>query len=229
MQLFKFYDKLFLVIKMISPFDGLSEDQINLLFEKLESHLYKFNKNEEMLSTLINKNIICILLSGSAKIVNTNYLGEETLIEELNKDSVFGPSLSNVEDAENNIIATSSCKVLIIDYDKLMKISNIDVPCYNIFIFNMFKILNEKLNQNNNRIQILTKKTIRDKLLAFFENEYRKTRSLNIYLSISLKDLAGYLAINRSAMFRELKNLKDEKFIQIDNKKIKLLYVPNIK
>ena len=60
-------------------------------------------------------------------------------------------------------------------------------------------------------------------LLEFFEIEYRKTHSRNIYLPSSFKDLADYFAVNRAAMFRELKNLKDEKFIETKGRKIILL------
>ena len=214
---------------MISPFQGISELQKNKLLKKLESHIYKYNKDEEIIPTLKNTNIICILTQGSAKIINTNYLGEETLVDDLCKDSVFGTSIYNIENNEIRIIATNICEIVVIDYNKLIRPDNLNCSYYNTFIFNLFQILNEKLKQNNDRIQILTKKNIRDKLLTFFENEYRKNRSQKIYLEGTLKDLSDYLSINRSAMFRELRNLKDEKFIKIDNKRITLLYVPNIK
>ena len=214
---------------MISPFQGISELQKNKLLKKLENHTYQFNKNEEILPTLKNTNIICILIEGKAKIINTNYLGEETLVEELYENSVFGTNISSIDNTENRIVAIESCEVIIIDYNKLVKIDNLNYAYLNMFIFNLFQILNEKLKKNNDRIQILTKKNIRDKLLAFFENEYRRTRSQNIYLSGTLKDLSDYLSINRSAMFRELKSLKDEKFIKVNGKKITLLYIPNMK
>ena len=73
-------------------------------------------------------------------------------------------------------------------------------------------------------VRILEKKTIRDKLLEYFEIEYRKTYIKTIELPFNLKDLADYIAVNRSAMFRELKNLKDERFIAIKGKRITLLY-----
>ena len=228
MQLFLIYDKIILVIKMISPFEGLSNLQQAKLLKKLESHLYKFNKNEEILPELKNTNIICILLEGSAKIVNINYLGEETLVEELFENSVFGTNISNIDNIEYQIKAIEPCKILIIDYNKLINIDNLSYSYYNIFVFNLLQLLNIKLRENNNRIQVLTKKNIRDKLLAFFENEYRRSRSQNIYLSSNFKNLADYLSINRSAMFRELKSLKDENFIKIDGRRITLLYVPNI-
>ena len=65
-------------------------------------------------------------------------------------------------------------------------------------------------------------------MLEYFEFEYKKTRSKFIYIPNSFKDLADYFAINRSAMFRELKSLKEEKFIKIDGKKITLLYTPQV-
>ena len=203
---------------MISPFQGISELQKNKLL-----------KNEEILSILKTTNILCILNEGSAKIININYLGEETLVDELYQDSVFGTNISNINNSETHIIAMDSCEVIVIDYNKLIKDDNLNYSYYNVFIYNLLQILSEKIKQYNNRIQIITKKNIRDKLLAFFENEYLKTRSQNIYLNGTLKDLSDYLSINRSAMFRELRNLKDENFIKIDNKKIKLLYVPDIK
>ena len=42
--------------------------------------------------------------------------------------------------------------------------------------------------------------------------------------NLTLKDLADYMAVNRSAMFRELKNLKEEKFVAVKGKRITLLY-----
>ena len=38
------------------------------------------------------------------------------------------------------------------------------------------------------------------------------------------KELADYLGVNRSALMRELKNLKEERFIETKGHKIKLLY-----
>ena len=213
---------------MFNPFLGLSNLQKNKLLRKLESHIYNYDRNEEILPKLKNTNIVCVLLDGYAKIVNINYLGEESLVEELFVNSVFGTCISNIDNAECRIMATEPCKVLVIDYNKLINIDNSRYSYCNVFIFNLFNILNFKLKENNNRIQILTKKSIRDKLLAFFENEYRRSRSKNIYLSSNFKNLADYLSINRSAMFRELKSLKEERFIEIDGKKITLLYVPNI-
>lgn len=213
---------------MLSPFKGISDSQKNKLFKLLESHIFVFTKNEEILTTLKNKNIICVLLEGHANIINTNYIGEEYLVENLYENSVFGSNISNINNVEYQIRTVEQSKVLVIDYDILINSKNIAYKYYNTFIINLFDIINHKMKENNSRIKILTQKTIRDKLLAFFENEYREKHSKFIYLPNNFKDLADYLSVNRSAMFRELRYLKDDKFIKIDGKRITLLYTPVI-
>ncbi len=84
--------------------------------------------------------------------------------------------------------------------------------------------MNDKLNEKNERIQILTKKTIRNRLLEYFSMAKTKSGSNNIYLPFSFMALADYLGVDRSAMSRELGYLKEEGFIEIKGKRIKLTY-----
>ena len=60
--------------------------------------------------------------------------------------------------------------------------------------------------------------------MEFFEIKFKKTHSRVITLPFSLKDFADYIAVNRSAMFREIKSLKDDKIIDLKGRKITLLY-----
>ena len=95
---------------------------------------------------------------------------------------------------------------------------------YNQFIKNLLKILTDKISERNKRIEILTKKSIRDKLLEYFKINSQRTGSKIVYLPFTFTELADYLAVDRSAMSREMKYLKEEGFIQVSNKKITLLY-----
>lgn len=212
---------------MNAVFTGITELQKNKLCKLLEAHIYKFNENEEILQTIRDRNIICIVLEGSCNMIEINYNGDENLIEELETESVFGTAVSDMNDQDCQIRATSpNTKIAVFDYNQVINLQNTNHTYYNIFINNLFDIIHTKLRERNDRIRILTKKTIRDKLLAYFEYEYLKTRSKFIYMQNNFAQLADYLAVNRSAMFRELKSLKEEKFIKVDGKRITLLYTP---
>lgn len=210
---------------MATPFEGLTKSQINKLFDLLGVHVYKFNKNQEILPTIKNENIVGIILEGYAQILNIEYNGNEIVIDNLYKDSVFGTNISLTNSENYQIIAKQDTDVLVIDYDKLINPQNLNHNYFNIFFRNLFDIINIKMKEKNERIKVLEKKQIREKLLEYFEMEYKKGHlNNNIFLSFSFKDLADYLAINRSAMFRELKHLKEEKLIEVKNRRVTLLY-----
>lgn len=187
-------------------------------------HIYSFSENQEILPTIKNENIVGIVLEGYAQILNIEYNGNEIIAENLYKNSVFGSNISLTNSENYQIIARQDTTVLVIDYDKLMNPKNLVHNYFNVFFRNLFDIINVKIREKNERIKILEKKQIREKLLEFFEMENKKNRLKYIYLPFSLKDLADYLAVNRSAMFRELKHLKEDKFIEIKDRKIVLLY-----
>ena len=209
---------------MNSPFADLSRVQVNKLYDLLGVHIYNFNKNQEILPTIKSENIIGIILEGHAQIINIEYNGNEIIIDNLSKDSVFGSTISLTNNENYQIISKNDTQVLVIDYDKLLNPANLKYSYFNIFFRNLFDIINTKFKEKNERIRILEKKQIRDKLLEYFEMQHKKSRLKNIYLPFTFKDLADYIAVNRSAMFRELKHLKDERLIDINDRKITLLY-----
>ena len=80
------------------------------------------------------------------------------------------------------------------------------------------------MSLKNKRIDILTKKTIRNKLLTYFKQLSKEQGSKSITLPFSLSTLARYISVDRSAMIRELKYLKEEGMIDQKTKKIRLYY-----
>ena len=209
---------------MNNPFDGLTKIQINKLFHLLGVHIYKYNKNQEILPTIKSENIICIVMKGSVQIISIDYNGNETISEDIKENGIFGSNIAAISSENYEIVAKEDTEILVINYNTFMNSRNLNYIYFNIFMRNIFDIINTKFKNVNERIEVLEKKTIRDRLLEYFELEYNKTYSRTINLPFNLKDLSNYIAVNRSAMFRELKNLKEERFISIKGKKITLLY-----
>lgn len=199
-----------------------SKDQKKLL-KLLETSILKFKKDVTIFSN-IQGNIIGIILEGSAQIIRTDYNGNRTIIEELKEESVFGTSISSLYSDECQIITKEDTKVLLIDYDLIITKENNNYSYYNQFVKNLLEITTNIIEEKNDRIEILTKKTIRDKLLEYFRIYSKKRGTKIIYLPFTLTDFADYLSVDRSAMQRELKYLKEEKFIETKGRKINLLY-----
>ena len=208
---------------MTSLFKGISEKEKYKLFTLLKSHIYTFDVNVNIIPTIKNDNIIGIIDEGNAEIIRINYNGDKTLIENLEKDDIFGTSISSLYNNEIEIVTKEKTTVIIIDYKRLFYEENINKKYFNIFMQNLFSILNDKIKFKNDRISILTNKTIRNRLLEYFNVNITKGTKY-VYLPFNFSDLANYLGVDRSAMTRELKYMKEEGFIEIKGKRITCLY-----
>lgn len=208
---------------MVSIFNKISVNNQKKLLKLLEANTIFFKK-DSVLSSMIKGNIIGVVIDGYAQIIRTDYNGNRTIIEELEEGSVFGSFISSLNNNEYNVLTKEDTKIIFFDYEFIINFENNGYSYYNQFIKNLLEITTELIDEKNKKIEILTQKTIRDKLLTYFEMNFKKTGSKNIYLSSSYTDLADYLAIDRSAMSRELKNLKNEGFITTKGRKITLLY-----
>lgn len=210
---------------MINLFQDLSENQKNRLLKTLEAFTVKFTKGINIISYMNRKNTIGIVVSGSLNVTLENYDGNISLIDELNKNDIFGAMISSVilED-ECAITTKEETSITFIDYDNITNTDILKSDFYIIFIQNLLKVISEQMSLKNERIQILTKKNIREKLLTYLNIIYKRQGTKSLILPMTLSNLANYLAIDRSAMMREIRNLKDEGLIESKGKRVRLLY-----
>ena len=209
---------------MIKPFDKISKNNIDKLLKMLEAHTIIFNKDAIISKSIIDKKTIGIITKGYVQVIRNNFDGNEIVVEEYQEDDIIASSISYVESSEYRLISKEETYIILFDEDTLMNIEDTSKAYYNQFIKNLFLKKKKKNKIKNERLQIITKKSIRDKLLEYFHINRKKTGSNNIYLPYNYTALADYLGVNRSALMRELKNLKDEGFIESKGHIIKLLY-----
>jgi len=209
---------------MTNPFDKISKANIAKLLRLLEAHTLTFNKDTIISKSFIDKKSIGIITKGYIQVIRNGYDGNNVLIEEYFENDIIASSVSYVESNEYEILCKEDTSIIFVDEYILLNIEDTSKVYYNRFIKNLFLILSEINKNKNERIQIITKKSIRDKLLEYFSINRKKTGSNNIYLPYNYTAFSDYLGVNRSALMRELKNLKDEGFIEKNGHKIKLLY-----
>ena len=205
-------------------FNQISSGNQEKLLRILEAETLNFKKDSPILSIIKNVNFIVFILTGCVQIIRTDHNGVRTIIEELEENDIFGSTISSIKNSEYDIITKEDTKTIIIDYKNIINFPDNNKSYYSQFIKNLLEITTAKIEAKNERIEILTKKTIRNKLLEYFSIISKKHGTKYIYLPFTFTDLADYLAIDRSAMSRELKYLKEEGFIEIKGKRITLLY-----
>ncbi len=168
---------------------------------------------------------ICILLSGKADLIRYDLKGNKDIIERFAQNAIFGEVFHHVNtNNELFVLATKKCEILLFSYDDLRVKCRQNCGFHTTLISSILELVLNNTIMQNTRIEILSKRSIREKLLSYLNTLSSKAFSKNITLPFSLTSLADYLSVDRSAMMREIRNLIDEGFISKQGNKIKLLY-----
>ena len=164
-------------------------------------------------------------MSGSADLIRYDFNGNQTIVEKFNKYDVFGEIFYRINiNNELFVKAREKTKVLMFNYDIFEKRCKKNCKFHEELLVGLPNLVLTKVSDLNIRIELLSKRTIRDKILSYFrilsENSFSKTFTL----PFSLTDLADYLSVDRSAMMREIKNLKEDGIIKkLDKNRFTLL------
>ncbi len=184
-----------------------------------------FAKNEVITTYIEKRNQFCILKSGNADLVRYDLNGNRTIVEHFSANDIFGEVFYTITTNNELLVeAKSKCDVLIYIYDDIHNKCKNNCKFHHILSENLPELILSKVTQLNMRIELLAKRSIRDKLLGYFNILSSRNLTKSFSLPFSLTDLADYLSIDRSAMMRELKYLKEEGIVKKSGNKITLLY-----
>lgn len=185
----------------------------------------KFAKGETVTNYIEKRNQICIVLSGEVDLVRYDLNGTKTIIGHFIADDVFGEAFypANINN-ELFAVAKKNTEVLFFTYDTLLTKCKKNCDFHRILISNLSELFLEQIVSLNLRIELLTKRNIRGKILSYFEILSKRGLRKTFSIPFSYTDLADFLSVDRSAMMRELKLLIDEGFIRKNGNKVTLLY-----
>ena len=209
---------------MQNLFENINPRNIEKLKRILQANTIRYRKNVNVLSNVNREDFIAIIDSGSVQLIYNDYDGNKSIIEEITEGEIFGSINYILQAEEITCVTKEETQITFIEYEQITNDEIIKNDYYIIFIKNLIKILGNQITSKNSRIELLTKRTTRDKILEYFKMQAQKKGSKVFTLPMTFTELANYLSVDRSAMTREIKNLKDEGFIKTNGKKITIKY-----
>ena len=165
--------------------------------------------------------------SGQGIIKNIYFDGNESIIRYINPGDVIGDILlfSNHSHFPATIIAKTKLTIEFIKKDDLLEIIKNDSKI-------AFLLLNKISSQAfdlNNRVKLLSKRSIRSKICYYLLNIYKEKNSLTFTLEYNKEQWADILNIERPSLSRELIKLKKEGIIDYYSKTIKIIDIERLK
>ena len=180
-----------------------------------------FRNGETIMEYSNSMKKIGLILYGRAILYCCDTEGNEYMIDELNKDAVFGePFLLPTDSQHYYVRAAQETRIMFIDYEHVIR--RCDQACHHHsqMVSNLLQLTAIQSRQQNERIYMLSRSSTRKKLMAYLNALSTAKHSKDLKLPMSYTALAQYLSVDRSAMTRELKNLEMEGIIEKNGKQI---------
>ncbi|MGI6169669.1 MAG: Crp/Fnr family transcriptional regulator [Christensenellales bacterium] len=212
------------ILKKASLFKGLTKDEITLIWGCLNARTASFTKGSYLLFAGDAVNEVGILLEGRAEIFREDVMGNRSVISSLESGEMFAEALASatVEHSPVSVLAVSNCTAVFFSIDRIAG------HCANACVFhsrvvaNLMRVLAQKNIILTQKLDILSKRTTREKLLAYLMEQSMNAGSKMFQIPFDRNTLADYLGVNRSAMSRELSALREDGLIDFHKNSFKL-------
>ena len=217
------------VLKRTKLFSGVGDDDISTMLTCLGARLLTYKKGEHVLRQGEHLSDILVLAEGSLHIQRDDYWGNRSILGHIGVGEIFGEAYVAPESGTllNDVIAVEDSAVFFFDVKRVISTCSSACRFHTMVVQNLFFAISEKNRGLVQKLDYMSRRTTREKLLSYLSEEAKKQNSASITLpSITLpfnrQQLADYLSVDRSAMSNELCKMRDEGLLEFEKNRFRL-------
>lgn len=206
-------------------FSGIAEEEFDSMLSCLDAKEMEYKKDAYIYMAGNPMPQIGVVLSGSVIIIKEDYWGNRTIISRMAVSDMFAESFAfaAAHKMPVSVVAAENTKILFIDCKNVINSSASPCTFHTALISNMVCILADKNVMLMQKIEHLSCRSTKDKLLSYLSLQAMKAKSNTFVIPYNRQELADYLCIDRSAMSTELSRLRDEGIIAFRKNYFELL------
>lgn len=201
----------------IPLFRGIPEHRICPLLQAVVTHGREYKKGETLIAAGETAGAIGVILSGSVHMLKYDVWGRKTLIAYMSRGDLFGESFAVRQEKSSYTFfeAAADTEVVFIRFEQIVHDCCGDEEHHRL-LRNLFECMGKKKFQLMEKIEIMSRPTLREKIMSYISMIAQHQKSRYIHLPLSRTEMAEFIGANRSAMTRELTRMKEEQIIDFD-------------
>lgn len=218
-----------MVIKMSlksSPlFSDIPSDELTDMLKCLNGVIRHYEKNRIIFNEGELLTSIGIVLSGNILVFHDDSNGKRSIISTVYAPDTFGETYAcaGIEILPVSIAANETCDVLLLDRRRMYSPCTKACACHRQLIQNLLRIIAQKNLMLNQKIEVMSKKTTKEKIMSYLMNEAEKVGANTFTLHIDRQTMADYLGVERTAMSAEIGKLCREGKIVVNRREFTIL------
>ena len=157
--------------------------------------------------------------------IKEDFWGNKTMLVRMRKDELFGETFACGEDNISVVtfVVSEDAKILFMPFDRVMHSCTLACVFHHRLIENMVHIIAHKNRDLMRKVEVISKKTLREKILAYLSVQAQNQGNRYFEIPLGRVELAEYLCADRSALTRELAKMKEDGLIDYDKNCFRIL------
>lgn len=168
-----------------------------------------------------------IVLTGTLHIVQEDFWGKRAILARLTPGELFGEAFAcaGIKHLPVSVVAAEAAEIMLLDYRKIIAPCPRNCAFHAVLIGNMLRILAQKNVLLVHKIEHLTRRSTREKLLSYLSARAREVGRSSFAIPFNRQELADFLAVDRSAMSNELSKMQAEGILTFKRNEFELFKV----
>lgn len=224
------YEKWSNQLMKVELFEGLSQEELLIILNCLMPSIKNYAKKDIIAIKNEKLTSIGIVLEGAVTVGKETLSGDRVMMKRFCEGELFGEIAAFSNDGWlATVVADTDCKILFFPPHKIVGLCNNLCSGHFKLINNMMNIIAKRALMLNKKVEILSLKSIRQKISTYLLTEYNRNNSLTFNISFKRNELADYLQVSRPSLSRELIKMKKEGMIDFKRNTFKIVDIETLR
>ena len=213
------------VLQTCPLFDGVTDQELVGLQHCLGGRLMEAKKEQAILREGDRATHFGIVLTGAVRLERQDFYGNRSIVAHIGPGQLFAESYAcaRVQSLPISVVADEDCTVLIMDCRRITVSCSNACSFHNRIIFNLLRLVAEANLVYDQKIQITSRRSTREKLMAYLLSEAKLSGSAEFSIPYDRQELADYLEVERSGLSAEISKLRKEGVLESEKNRFKLM------
>ena len=206
-------------------FAGIGLEDMEGMLGCIGYHVREYAKGEIIAFEEETINHVGVVMDGAVDMVKEDVWGNRTILLRSYREDIFGETFACGEDSLSVVtfVAAQDCKVLFLSFCRVMHTCTHACVFHQTLIENMVRIIARKNRELMRKIEVVSKKSLREKILAYLSIQSQSQGKKQFEIPLGRVEWAEYLCADRSALTRELAKMKEEGLISYHRNQFEIL------
>ncbi|MBE7092704.1 MAG: Crp/Fnr family transcriptional regulator [Clostridiales bacterium] len=204
------------ILKKCPLFLEISDENLLVMLKCLGAKVVSFDKKYTVFTNGKPLKHIGIVLTGSVQVIQVDYYGNRNIVSNNGVGEIIGEAFAcaQVESLPVSVIANEKTDIMLIKSDHILKTCKNNCGFHQKLIYNLMKDIALKAVLFHQKIEIISRRTTREKLMAYLNLQAKKAGKSEFTIPFDRQELADYLIVDRSGLSNEISKLREEGIIE---------------